>query len=323
MVASAVAAVALTVVAVIPVDDQTDAPGATAASPEHRTASRSQAGSTSGAAAAAQAPLIALDARSLPIDATRAEHVAAATLVLVEGRAGLARSVDAARADLKRLGGHTVSFNETEGRPTSADPCPVPIDAYSSGGLRPVAFPCPISGQQADSAQLVMAVPVPRVQSLLRRMDGYGEILGRATQIVDAQQTLDASRARTKRLERQIVRLRELIAATRGDTSALRAQLAQKVGQLAALEDRRATTTDEVRFAQVALNLTTVRPPDKPAERNWFVGAVGRGWDVLARLVERVVTLLVILVPATLVMGLIALPLVRHRRRRAAAGDAT
>ena len=257
------------------------------------------------------------DGASLPLDASRAEHVAAATLVLVDGRVGLARSVDKARADLKGLGGHTVSYNETEGRPTSTDPCPVPIDAYASGGLRPVAFPCPSTGQQADSAQLVMAVPVPKVQALLRRMGGYGEILGRATQIVDAQQSLDDNAAHAARVKRQIARLRDLIAATAGDTSALRGQLAQKVGELANLEDRSATTTSEVKFGQVALNLTTVRPPDKPAEHNAFMRSVETGWHRLARFAQRVVTLLVVLLPLALIVGLIALPLVLRRHRAA------
>lgn len=256
------------------------------------------------------------DATSVPLDVTRAERVAAATLVLVDGRAGLARSVEKARTDLKTLGGHTVSYNETEGRPTSTDPCPVPIDAYASGGLRPVAFPCPVSGQQADSAQLVMAVPVPKVEPLLRRMGGYGEILGRATQIVDAQQSLDDNTARTARLERQISRLRDLIAATSGDTTALRAQLAQKVGEFSNLEDHSANTKSEVRFAQVALNLTTVRPPDKPAAHNWFVRSVETGWHRLTRVAQRVVTLSVIVLPAAVLVGLIALPFVWRRRRR-------
>lgn len=263
-----------------------------------------------------------LDASPLPLDASRAERVSAATLVLVEGPGGLSRSVDRARTDLVALGGHTVRFNETEGRPTSTDPCPVPVDAYSSGGLRPVAFPCPGAGQQADSAQLVMAVPVPKVQELLRRMGRYGEVLGRATQIVDAQQGLDANAARTARLERQIVRLRELIAGTSGDTSALRAQLAQKVGELSALEDRAATTKAQVRFAQVALNLTTVRPADKPVAHNWFVRSLETGWDRLARFAERVVALLVVVLPVAAVVGLIAWPVVRWRRRGGPVGEA-
>ena len=265
---------------------------------------------------AAAAVPAALGAAHVPVDVNRAQRVAAATLVLVDGRSGLARSVDRARADLTAFGGHTVSFNETEGRPTSTDPCPVPIDVYSSGGLRPVAFPCPAPGRQSDSAQLVMAVPVGRVQGLLRRMDGYGEILGRATQIVDAQQSLDAGAAQRARLERQITRLRDLIAATGGDTSALRAQLADRVAQVARLEDARAATRNEVRFAQVALNLTTVRPPDKPAAHNWFVGAVQTGWHRLARLARRLVTLLVIVLPIVALVSLIGLPFVIRRRRR-------
>jgi hypothetical protein len=274
-------------------------------------------GTTASAPQSLAAGRVGFDAVKLPLDPSRAAHVAAATLVLVDGRAGLARSVDKARADLKGLGGHTVSYNETEGRPTSTDPCPVPIDGYASGGLRPVAFPCPVPGQQADSAQLVMAVPVPKVQALLGRMGGYGEILGRATQIVDAQQSLDDNAAHAARLERQIARLRHLIAATAGDTSALRGQLAQKVGELANLEDRSATTTREVTFGQVALNLTTVRPPDKPAGHNAFVRSVQTGWHRLARFAQRVVTLLVVLLPPALVVGLIALPIVRRRRRTA------
>jgi hypothetical protein len=181
----------------------------------------------------------------------------------------------------------------------------VPIDAYSSRGLRPVAFPCPAPGQQSDSAQLVMAVPVAEVQGLLRGMDGYGEILGRATQIVDSQESLDRSAAERVRLERQITRLRDLIAATGGDTSALRAQLSDKVAQLSKLEDIRAAIRGEVRFAQVALNLTTVRPPDKPAARNWFVDAVQTGWHRLVRLARRVVALLIIVLPIAALFGLL------------------
>ena len=263
----------------------------------------------------------AFDGSALPIDASRAERVSAATLVLVEGAEGLSRSVDRARTDLVGLGGHTVRFNETEGRPTSTDPCPVPVDAYASGGLRPVAFPCPAAGQQADSAQLVMAVPVPKVQDLLRRTSGYGEVLGRATQIVDAQQSLDANAARSARLERQITRLRGLIAGTSGDTSALRVQLAQKVSNLSALEDRAATIKAQVRFAQVALNLTTVRPADKPAAHNWFVRSVETGWDRLARFAERVVALLVVVLPVAAIVGLITWTALWWRRRGGPAAE--
>ncbi len=307
---------AVLIVALLPGGDT--APAGDSAGASHvatATAASRAVGAQASAPPITGAGAFALGAVSLPLDVTRAEHVAAATLVLVDGRAGLVRSVDKARVDLTALGGHTVSFNETEGRPTSTDPCPVPIDAYAAGGLRPVAFPCPASGQQADSAQLVMAVPVAKVETLLRRMGAYGEILGRATQIVDAQQALDANAARVVRLERQIARLRSLIEGTAGDTSALRGQLAQKVGELANLEDRRAATTSAVRFGQVALNLTTVRPEDKPAAHSWFVRAVETGWHRLARVAQRIVTLAVIVLPLVVVIGLIGLPLAWRRRR--------
>lgn len=272
---------------------------------------------TSGAATEAKAQ--AGNDLSIPVDAGRATRVRAAALVLVDGHAELTKAVDAARGDLVTLGGHTVRYQETEGRPTALEPCPVPVDEYASGGLGAVAFPCPASGEQADSAQLVMAVPVANVERLVRGMDGYGEILGRATHIVDAQAGLEANAAAATRVERQIARLRQLIAATSGDTAALRAQLARKVDELAKLEDRRATTGAAVQFAQVALNLTTVRPPDAPAAHNWFVTAVQTGWGRLGRLAERVVSLLVVVLPVGLVVGLLIAPFAIRRRRRGAA----
>ena len=264
-------------------------------------------------AATASAPAGA----SVPTDRRRAQQVASTTLVLVDGRSGLMRASDAARADLAALGGHTVSFNETEGRPTSQDPCPTPIDAYSSPGLRSIPFPCPRGGQQSDSAQLVMAVPVTRVEPLLRRMDRYGEVLGRATQIVDAQQSLDDSAAGAALIRRQITRLSDLIASTPGDTAALRSQLANQVRQLSDLEAGVQSTHSSVRFAQVALNLTTVRPPDKPATRNGFVRALHTGWDRLTRLGQRLVSVLVVVAPVVLLIALIVAAARRRRRRRA------
>ncbi len=253
---------------------------------------------------------------SAAADRGRAQQVASTTLVLVGGRRGLIRASDAARADLRALGGHTVSFNETEGRPTPQDPCPVPIDAYSPPGLRPIAFPCPRGGQQSDSAQLVMAVPVTRVEPLLGGMDRYGEVLGRATQIVDAQAALDDSAQRAALIRRQMTRLNDLIASTPGGTAALRSLLANHVRQLSDLESGVQSTRSSARFARVALNLTTVRPPDKPAAHSGFIRALDTGWGRLTRLAQRVVSLLVVAIPALLLTALIGGAVRRRLRRR-------
>ena len=257
-------------------------------------------------------------ATAVPVSAGRAERVASATLLLVNGRTGIERAIDVARRDLGRLGGHTVSFNETEGTPTSQDPCPIPIDAYASGSMASVMFPCPRTGEHSDAAQLVMAVPVPKVEAFLRSMGGYGEILGRSTQVTDAQRSIDSTTARISLLDRQIAALQKLIASTTGDSAALRRQLASKVATRGDLEASRLGTREEVRFAQIAMNVTTVRPAGSPKRRNGFVRAAETGWHRLLRLGQRVVSLLIVAVPVLAVLAILGWPLAGWLRRRGA-----
>ena len=276
------------------------------------------AGSRTFGAAKAATPTLGRIGGDVPITLGRAEQVASATLVLVDGRSGIERAIDRARNDLGKLGGHTVSFNETEGTPTADDPCPLPIDAYAGGAMRSVRFPCPAAGEHSDAAQLVMAVPVPNVETLLRSMGGYGEILGRSTQITDAQASIDQTTARIALVDRQIARLQALIASTTGDSSALRRQLAAKVATRSGLESSRLDVRAEVRFAQVAMNVTTVRPTGSATHRNGFVRAVRSGWHRLLRLGQRSVSVLVVALPILAVLAIVGWPLAGRLRRRAA-----
>ena len=271
---------------------------------------------TSTGASLATAPVAAQPGftSALPVSLGRAERVSSATLLLVDDRAAIQAAIDRARADVRGLGGHTVSFNETEGRPTTEDPCPLPIDAYSSGG-RTVPFPCPRVGQQGDAAQLVIAVPIPSVETLLRKMNAYGSIIGRSTQIVDAQSGLDAAGKRTALLNRQIAGLQTLIANTTGDTRALRGQMAELVRQRLALESSTQGQRAEVRLAEIAINLTTVRPAGVLSARNWFQRAALTGWHRLVALTARVVAFLIVGLPVLGALVLIAFPAARRWRR--------
>ncbi len=317
-IAAVTAACALAAIALLPgleTDSQvTSSPAGLATRDLQQKTIGAPTASTGASVAATPGGARAAFTSALPLSLDRAERVSSATLLLVDDRAAIQAAIDRARADVRGLGGHTVSFNETEGRPTTEDPCPLPIDAYSSGG-RAVPFPCPRVGQQGDAAQLVVAVPIPSVEALLRKMGAYGSIIGRSTQIVDAQSGLDAAGKRTALLNRQIAGLQTLITSTTGDTRALRGQMAELVRQRLALESSTQGQRAEVRLAEIAINLTTVRPPGMASARNWFQRAVLTGWHRLVALAARLVAFLIVGLPVLGALVLIARPAARRWRQ--------
>jgi Domain of unknown function (DUF4349) len=167
------------------------------------------------------------------------------------------------------------------------------------------------SGDRSGFADLVLRVPIGRVQDAIVRYSNLGTIVEQHVSVRDVQPEIDRRFARIQRLKRDL-------AALSGDSSiAALARRDQLEAELAALQAAQRAQRAKASFATVAVRLTTkdaaVVPPGPP-------GRIERALDdavgVLEAEAEALVYALVIGAPFVLA-GIALLALARAHRRRA------
>jgi hypothetical protein len=166
------------------------------------------------------------------------------------------------------------------------------------------------SGRKRGHADLVVRIPLPRVQEAIVRFSSLGTIIDQHVRIQDLQPSVDRRFARMQALRRQI-------AALEGDSSPeAQAKRARLRAGLVALQREQAQTIRRAGFATVALALRTkeaeAAPPSKP-------GRIERALDHAGTiLVKELAVLLYVLVVALPLVLIAAVAFVASRawRRR-------
>jgi Domain of unknown function (DUF4349) len=150
-------------------------------------------------------------------------------------------------------------------------------------------------------ADLVLRIPVNRVDDALVRLSQLGTVLDRHLSITDLEQVLRQQQRRIAQLKIQIARLTE---ALQGDLPAdvrvrLQLQLEQARADLARATNARKATLDEAAFARISMTLTTQRAVAPVAKEGAgrFERAVREAGSFLARAGAVALFLLIVLSP--------------------------
>jgi hypothetical protein len=171
---------------------------------------------------------------------------------------------------------------------------------------------------QPGQADLVLRVPIGRVENALVQLSALGTVLDRQLSIVDLEAALRQQRARIARLKVFIARAEEQL---KGDLPAdvrvrLQLQLQQARVDLAAATRAHNATLDEAAFSRISLSLTTQKPvvPVKKGGAGRFERATRDAGSFLASAGAVILFLLIVLSP--LIVLAVAAVLGRRTYRR-------
>lgn len=168
-------------------------------------------------------------------------------------------------------------------------------------------------------ADLVLRVPVERVEAALVQLSGLGTVLDRQLSIVDLEQALRQQRARILRLKVFIARATEQLKQPLPADVRIRlqVQLQEARANLERATRAHKATLDEAAFSRVSLTLTTQQAGLAPLKHSQgrFERAARDAGSFLADAGAVILFLLIILSPALLLIGASAVAWRTYRRR--------
>jgi Domain of unknown function (DUF4349) len=168
-------------------------------------------------------------------------------------------------------------------------------------------------------ADLVLRIPVERVEAALVQLSGLGTVLDRQLSIVDLEQALRQQQARILRLKVFIARATEQLKQSLPADVRIRLQLQLQEARANLARATRAhkATLDEAAFSRVTLTLTTQQAgltPQKDSQGRFERAARDAG-SFLADAGAVILFLLIILSPVLVLVGASALLWRAYRRR--------
>jgi Domain of unknown function (DUF4349) len=172
---------------------------------------------------------------------------------------------------------------------------------------------------EPGEADLMLRVPVGRVEEAMVRLSELGTVLARQVSVVDLEQTLRQQRARILRLKLFIARATEQLNGSLPADVRLRLQLQlqQARAELVAATRANGATLNEAALSHVALTLTTQQPaaPVQKSGTGRFGRAAREAGSFLAGAGAVILFLLIVLTPLILLVVLAALGIRAYRRR--------
>lgn len=174
--------------------------------------------------------------------------------------------------------------------------------------------------EQSAFAYLTVRVPADRLTDAIEDLGELGTVEDTSltsTEVTAQARDLDA---RIRALEISITRLEDLLgrSGTIEDIVAAEQVLTDRQERLEQLESQRAALAEQVAMSTVRVELWTDEAvPDEPP--SGFLTGLQSGWDALVRFLENTLTVLGVLLPWLVLLGVIvaaSVPVVRWRRRR-------
>lgn len=170
-----------------------------------------------------------------------------------------------------------------------------------------------------DSATVSLSVPAEKLDPVLDRLAGLGEVTRRelSTQDVTGQVVDVAARLATQRAS--VDRIRALLAkaSSVSEIASVESELTSREAELESLERQQDSLAGTVAMATVALSVTgTTAPPQATDESGGFLGGLGAGWDGFLVFGGAVLRVLGAVVPFAVVLGIPAGALLWWLRRR-------
>jgi hypothetical protein len=175
-----------------------------------------------------------------------------------------------------------------------------------------------------DEARMVLSVPADKLDGVLTELSRLGSVSYRSSQTEDVTDTYVDARARVQPARDSIARVRALLtkATDLQQVVLLESELSRRQADLDALEQRLAELDRRTTNSDVTLTLWTAATTPVVATTGEDVASRLRGaWEGLLTSATVIVTGLAALLPWLVVLGLVALVVLRVRRRRPAAAS--
>ena len=218
---------------------------------------------------------------------TRAQDYNAALRLLVSDSADLSEATQRALRTTRRFGGYAVS----------------------------VQYATPETGE--GTAELLVRVPVTRVQAAIIQFNELGRILAQDVHISDLQQPLDELTRRIRRLERRSAQIRAQLAnpnLAAVDRARLQNELAATREAIAQLRRERTEINRRASLATVSLALTTNEPEEPQAAPGRLDRAVDDAIGVLKAELAIVAYVLIVASPFLILLAAALLGRSAYRR---------
>jgi hypothetical protein len=184
--------------------------------------------------------------------------------------------------------------------------------------------------QSGDAGSwLVLRVPTDALDRLIDEVTGYGRVVSRSSQVLDATEEVVDLDARVATQTASVARVRGLLAEARsiGEVVAVESELARREAELDSLTRRLAALRDQVAMSTLTVDLRApgvVPPPDARPEPG-FLDGLAAGWEglrVIGSVAAAVVGFALPFLPVLAVLAgvvLLGRRIIRTRRTPAAA----
>ena len=233
----------------------------------------------------------------------------------------------AARGAVAAAGGTITSSVSSSGEPGACDPQPMADGGSASAGTTSAGTTsdsvagCP-PGLAAGTV-MTLRVPPARLDALTADLSRLGDVVSASTSSTDVAAEVADVDARVATARASLARVRALMerATTIADIVALEGELAQRQGDLEALEARQRVLADETARATLTLTLTAAPVPVAQVDDSGFLAGLRSGWAAFGTASGVLLTALGASLPFVL-LGLVVVALVWAVRRRVVRRDA-
>jgi Domain of unknown function (DUF4349) len=167
---------------------------------------------------------------------------------------------------------------------------------------------------------LVLRIPVAQLDVTLEKVVGVGKELWRTSSSVDVTGDLADLGSRVKTAQASVERVRALLARAGSvqEIVSIEAELTRRESDLEALEARQGALAGRAALSTLTVTLRTpdVTSPVIPTDDDGFVGGLKRGWHAVVVSTGVVLTVLGALLPLTVLVAVVGLPVWWTLRRR-------
>lgn len=162
-------------------------------------------------------------------------------------------------------------------------------------------------------------VPSATLDRIVDRIDDLGTLVQRATTSSDVTSQVIDTTSRLATMKASIERVRALMAQAKdiGQVVTLEGELSRREADLESLQSTLAALKDQVAMSTLTVTMSTTAPTEVDQE-DGFLAGLSRGWTAFAAAVIGGLTFLGAVTPFVLFALLVAIPVWRFMRRRAA-----
>ena len=172
---------------------------------------------------------------------------------------------------------------------------------------------------RAEDSVLTLRVPGPRFSDAMTALARLGKVEQQSRSSQDVTTQVIDNDARVRAAERSIRQIENLLgrATKLGEVISIESDLARRQADLDSLKSQQKWLQDQTTLSTITLSLTRTTPRATPAsEAHGFLAGLEDGWHALGGATVALLTLLGVLLPFLVLLGLVGVPAWLLRRRR-------